>query len=181
MAKLDPSDRGPLIISAGIAMAGLFIALAIFLSRGGGNAPAGVPSPYDPRASVEVAAPTPTIDPTAADQATIAGLREVANAATSIGVPAGDFAQADILMLGKRAEQFTYLPSTRPSNRPNEISVSSQSASWAAASQSESGTCFWIKLTLDTSKGEAYPTYGAGSPCTGAVAQSASQAVFPGL
>lgn len=181
MATLQPSDRGPLIISAGIVVAGLFVALALFLSRSVASAPQVAASPYDPRATVEIAPPTPLVDATTTDTATIAGLREVANAATAVGIPAGDFAQADILTLGKKAAQFTYLPSTRPSSRPNEMSISSESGSWAAASQSESGTCFWIKLTLDASRGEAYPTYGAGTPCTGTAAQTANQSAFPGF
>src|SRR4029079_16871255 len=133
----------------------------------------------DPRATSPTPSPSPSVDPTAADAVATAGLEDVVNAATRLGVPPNHLSKANTLALSEAAPEYTYLPSTRASNRPNEVSVSTDLTTWAAASMSESGTCFWIKLAWSPVGNQVTPTYGAGTPCTGSAAMTAHSTDFP--
>lgn len=175
--KLESSDRGPLIIAGGIVVAGIFIALALFLGRSVGGDADVAPPPFDPRASATPIAASPTIDPSAANRKTTGALMDVADAAAAIGITDGTFMNATTLAMSQRVPRYTYLPSTRPSDRPTQLSMLPQDVTWSAAALSESGTCFWIRLTL--AEGEVFRAYGTGAPCTGRAAQSAAETAFP--
>ena len=58
---------------------------------------------------------------------------------------------------------------------PTTVNVYAQGSTFAAAAMSQSGHCFWIKT-----EGNAAPTYGSGSPCTGMAALGATAPTFPG-
>ena len=57
-----------------------------------------------------------------------------------------------------------------PSTAPSVVSVQNSATSWSAAVMSASGTCWWIS----DSGGLNATLYGSGTPCTGAVAASAT-------
>jgi hypothetical protein len=58
-----------------------------------------------------------------------------------------------------------------PSKDPMTISYAVDAAGFGAAVRSESGTCWWAKIAVNS-----VTTYGSGSPCTGTAALAASAA-----
>jgi hypothetical protein len=67
---------------------------------------------------------------------------------------------------------LTYKAKGTASTGPNDISAdgTSNTSQWAGAALSASGTCFWIKDSVNTGT-----TYGSGTPCTGTAATAAAQ------
>ncbi len=170
-----------MIIAGGIVVAGLFIAIAIYLSRSPGGADAAPATPtHSPRPAISV---TPTVAPQASDaeqdRQTKDNLEEALGAATKIYGDAGDFSAADSIEMGQEFTRFTYQQSIRDSAGPQDVSVYGTTTEWSGAALSGSGTCFWIKATVEAAGEEPQISYGAGSPCTGRAASSATAGTWP--
>lgn len=91
--------------------------------------------------------------------------------AERIEAQGGTFADADASGLAALDPGRTYVGGDQPSSAPGTVSVLATSGTWAAASRSQQGTCFYLKLT---SGGD--PTYlVADGSCTGREALKADQ------
>ncbi|MEX0991139.1 MAG: hypothetical protein WD004_02565 [Actinomycetota bacterium] len=177
---MNPQDRGPLIIAGGIVIAGLFIAIAIYLSRGPADV-ATAPAPtHSPRPAISVS-PTAAPEPNTAEQdrETKDNLEEAIGAATKIYEDGGDFSAADSFSMAQAFPRFTYQESIRDSTDPQDISVYATDTEWSAAAASGSESCFWIKVAVEAAGDEPQVSYGAGSPCTGRAASSATAGNWP--
>jgi type IV pilus assembly protein PilA len=80
---------------------------------------------------------------------------------------------------------LTYEVAGTASTGPNDISIAvsntgGTSQTWAGASLSDSGTCYWIRDTSGTGGGATPGTfYGTGAACTGTAALAAAGTKFP--
>ncbi len=178
---MNPQDRGPLIIAGGIVIAGLFIAIAIYLSRSPAAVDAATATPtHSPRPAVsvtETAAPEPS--DAEQDRQTKDNLEEALGAAAKIYEDGGDFSAADSITMAQEFPRFTYQQSIRDSEDPQDISAYAATTEWSAAALSGSGNCFWIKAEVEAAGDEPQVSYGAGSPCTGRAASSATAGNWP--
>lgn len=173
---LNARDHGPFIIAGGIAAAGFFIAIALFLSRASDGPP---PSP-PPAVATDVApAPppatiAPAVDFAAANAATQANLNQVMTAALEAFAVNGSFAGETPTVLVTQVPTMTFLRAENASTMPTVISVSSQDLTFSAAAHSESGTCFWIKATSPGAEEIPVTSFGVGLPCTGQAAEASA-------
>jgi type IV pilus assembly protein PilA len=116
----------------------------------------------------------------AQNRAAQSSLRNALAAAKTAFTDADNYSTATAANLLIIEPSLTYQAAA--STGPNVISVStyltnSADDSWAAASLSDSGTCYWIN-DVSTSPG-AGTFFGSGAACTGAAAQGAAGAAFP--
>lgn len=159
------SGRSGLIVAAAVAVvlvvgAGVFIVL-----RGGAEA-------ATERVETAVGALATTNDIrvqaalTSSSQAAMALLAQADPTGGGLtgGGPATDVAGPDALTAFDPSTTYTSGESTGPA----VVSVANEGSTWAAASRSDSGRCLWIRLS------DGVVTYGAGDPCTGASAMTAS-------
>jgi hypothetical protein len=63
-----------------------------------------------------------------------------------------------------------------PSAVPEVVSVAGSAASWGAAVMSESGTCYYVRIT-----DRRRVTYGTGAACTGQAALGAADPAWPAI
>jgi hypothetical protein len=83
----------------------------------------------------------------------------------------GTFEPANAVGLATVDAGRTYVDGDQPSSEPGTVSVLAAADTWAAASRSEQGTCFYLKLTTGHD-----PTYlVADGACTGREALKADQ------
>jgi hypothetical protein len=83
----------------------------------------------------------------------------------------GSFEPADASGLATVDAGSTYVGGDQPSSEPGTVSVLATADTWAAASRSQQGTCFYLKLTVGHD-----PTYlVADGECTGQEALKADQ------
>ena len=108
----------------------------------------------------------------AQDRAAQASLRNALVAAKSIYTDTQSYATAEGAGLTAVEPSLTYKAKGTASTGPNDISAdgTSNTSQWAGAALSASGTCFWIKDSVNTGT-----TYGSGTPCTGTAATAAAQ------
>ena len=165
------SERAPWIIGGAIVIAGLLIAIAVYLSRAGeAEVAAPVAAPSAPAASntpPASSAPQPPPADVALDAAAQRNLRNALRTAEDLAADSGSFTGAGSLEMSEALPELTYQPSVRPSTRSDALSVANNPTSWAAAALSESGACYWIKAVIGADGSETVVTYGSGTPCSG--------------
>ena len=108
----------------------------------------------------------------AQNRAAQASLRNALVAAKSIYTDTQSYATAEGAGLTAVEPSLTYKAKGTASTGPNDISAdgTSNTSQWAGAALSASGTCFWIKDSVNTGT-----TYGTGATCTGTAATAAAQ------
>jgi hypothetical protein len=93
-------------------------------------------------------------------------LRTAQAAAEAIRADAGTFDEADAAGLAASLPDHAIVGAETPSTDLDEVSVSADDATWAAAVQVRPGACFYLRLDA---MGTA--TYGSGTECTGREAE----------
>lgn len=101
-------------------------------------------------------------------------LRAALAAARQVRQDGGSFAGATALRLRQAEPDLLFIDPDESSNDPGVISVFASPSVWAGAARSTSGTCYWIRATLDGST-----TFGSGTDCTGEAARAASGSAWP--
>jgi type IV pilus assembly protein PilA len=123
----------------------------------------------------------------AQNRAAQSSLRNALVAAKTMYTDNDDYATADEAVatgLPTVEPSLTYVAAGTASAGPNNISVriadvvAGDSQVWAAASLSDSGTCFWIKDVAVGTPG-AGTFFGSGATCTGTAALGAAGNKFP--
>jgi hypothetical protein len=120
--------------------------------------------------------PDPEVVALVRDRTAQATLRNALVAAKTHYVDAGSYADATPDTLVQIEPSLTYGDADAASSGPEDVSVySGAKTKWAATALSESGACFYIKIS------EPDITYGSGSgSCTGADANElATEPAFP--
>ena len=98
-------------------------------------------------------------------------LRVARRYAERVFAEGGSFEPADASGLAAADASRTYVDADHPATAPGTVSVLATPDTWAAASRSPQGTCFYLKLTSDRD-----PTYlVADGACTGREALKADQ------
>lgn len=170
-------NLGPLIIAAGIVLAGVVVAFAVLATRSSEPEPASygtAPEYIPPPAQVPTDA-VPSGEAPASPSAVGAqeALTATLTTAQAIRTESGNYSDATSFELATRLPAYTFLASSDPSTGPSEVSYYAQGNVFAAAALGDDGTCWWIKDDRTTST----TTYGAGPICTG---NSALSAAAPG-
>lgn len=93
-------------------------------------------------------------------------LRSVRAAAEAVRVETGSYGAADAAGLTGAVPDLTLVGAETPSGGLDEVSISANALTWAAAVQARPGACFFLRLDAS---GEA--TYGSGTECTGREAE----------
>ena len=161
-------ERAPWIIGGAIIVAGLLIAVALYLSRS--TSPGEDLPPPAPSVMPAGQTPSPTSGTPQPDAQAQHTLRASLQAANDLRTVEAGYTDANTFELGKAAPQFTYIPAVRASTTWNEVSVANSGTSWAGATMSGSGTCYWIRDVIDEDDGSTTTTYGSGTPCTASAA-----------
>ena len=109
----------------------------------------------------------------AQDRAAQSSLRNALVAAKTIYTDASDYTQANATALAAVEPSLTFVATGVASTNATTVSVDPVSANtWAAASLSASGTCFYIK---DSANGPG-TRFGSGTTCTGTQANTSATA-----
>jgi hypothetical protein len=132
------TNRGFWLVAGAMAVAGIVVVVAIFANLG-------------------------VKDTIAHAQHT---LRTAQATAESIRASTGTFARADVAGLATSVPDLTILDASTPSRDLDEVSVSADDTTWAAAVQARPGACFYLRLDAS---GTA--TYGSGTECTALAAE----------
>jgi len=182
-AKKDP--EGSWFIAGAIVVAGIFVAVAVFLSRSHGAGELGPtsevvvpPMPTGPSPVFQTpAAPSTVSVPLSSDPDEAAAqksLIDTLQAAAAIYSANGSYMAATSLELLKVEPGLTFEPPTRASTGPTDVSISVAVYTFTAAALAESGACFYARDTVGMGT-----AYGTGSVCTGSAALSASEPSWP--
>jgi hypothetical protein len=187
-SSTDPpraKPQWPWIVGSAVVIAGLSIAVALFLTRShkvetvyiasGGSPAASIVAPAGPTVGVSVSPSGEGAGGTQADQSTQQLLEQAATGAKTIDSTTGSMTRANSLGLAPSFPSLTFRQAFDPSTGPTELSLAITPTTWAAASLSKSGTCWWIKV--DASADGA--TYGTGDTCTGQSAAAATATQWP--
>ena len=173
------SKSGAWIIAGAIVLSGLLVAIAVYLSRTGGEpGPSPLATPQQPPAAPTTQAVSPPGESAEAassakqDLAAQRSLQAALDSARKVRAATSSFARANSEVMVDVEPRFTYEPAGNASTGPTNLSVLAAGTFWSAAALSHSGTCFWIKHSDDTGQ----TTYGIGTPCTGASAVYAKDA-----
>lgn len=170
------ANLGPLIIAAGIVLAGVIVAFAVLATRSG--EPGTVITDVSPQ-PVAIAPPVSEPPVTTESAGPVAQgpqetLTATLTAAQGIREATGNYADATSFELATRLPGYTFLPASNPSNSATQISYFADGNTFAAAALADDGTCYWIKDDRTTST----TTYGSGPICTGNSALSAADAAW---
>jgi hypothetical protein len=98
-------------------------------------------------------------------------LRTASRAASRVFADGGSFTPADAATLGAADDGRTYVDADQPASSPGTVSVYASGDTWAAASPTAQGTCFYLKRVA----GEDTSYLVADGACTGTEALAADQ------
>jgi len=119
----------------------------------------------------------------AQNRAAQSSLRNALAAAKTAFTDTDDYVGATAAGLLVIEPSLTYQATGVASTGPNDVSVGPFTTtlandSWAAASLSDSGTCYWIN-DVSTAGAASGTNFGSGAACTATAAQAAAGAAFP--
>lgn len=161
-----PQNLGPLIIAAGIVLAGIIVAFAVIATRSEETGPITVvpqPSPVLPTPPVEDISPITSATADPADASARTALQDTLAAASAIHAETGTYSDATSFELATRLPRYTFLPASQPSGSAAQVSYYANGSTFSAAALDADGTCYWIKDDRTTE----VTSYGTGEPCTG--------------
>ena len=177
-----PKPQWPWIVGSAVVIAGLSIAIALFLTRSHKVETVYIASPgpsVPPVGPTTGAAASPSGEGAGggsqADQSTQQLLEQAATSARTIDSTTGSMTRANSLALAPSFPSITFKQAFDPSTGPSELSLAITPTTWAAASLSNSGTCWWIKVDAATDGA----TFGTGDTCTGQSAVAATETQWP--
>lgn len=161
-------------MAGAIVVAAVLLSLTLILTRGGG----------EPATTDTISLTDPTVlagaQIRAQDRAAQSDLRNALVAAKTLYTDNSSYWSATPAGLSTIEPSLCYVDQATSSSPGDPgcygltaISVYTSGDAWAAASMSDSGTCFWIADDLNFGT-----TYGTGFPCTGEAATGAAQSTW---
>jgi hypothetical protein len=175
----------PWILGSAIVIAGLAIAVSLFLTRSHKVETVYVTASGSPTAAITPStgvASGPSASPgsgdaggAGGDTATQQTLEEAATNAKTIESTTGSMMRANSLGLAPSFPSLTFKQAFDASTAPNELSLAITPTTWAAAAMSNSGACWMIKV--DVAAGTT--TYGTSTTCSGQSAAAATDTQWP--